>query len=76
MPLCCDQDTPRTENDGNIGRKVLLMFTLSGFGGAASLAVAEAMIDSNSNGGAASASCVYRKPKPGRNGDGAAQDRV
>ena len=55
MPPRCDQDTPHTENNDSIGRKVLLMFTLSGFGGAASLAIAEAMIDSNSNGGAASA---------------------
>jgi hypothetical protein len=54
----CDQDTPHTENNSDIGREVLLMFTLSGFGGAASLAIVEAMINSNSNGGAASASAL------------------
>jgi hypothetical protein len=58
----CDQDTPHTENNSNIGREVLFMFTLGGFGGAASLAIVEAMIDSSSNGGAASASALETYP--------------
>jgi hypothetical protein len=56
MHPSCDLDV-HTENNSNIGREVLLMFTLS-FGGAASLAIVEAMIDSDSNSGAASANAL------------------
>lgn len=42
------QHLPRPENASETWRDVLLMFTLNGFGGAAALATAEAMVDSNS----------------------------
>ena len=57
MHPSCDLDV-HTENNSNIGREVLLMFTLSGFGGAASLAIVEAMIDCDSNSRAASANAL------------------
>jgi hypothetical protein len=53
MIFRCDQDTPQPEKNCDIGRKILLMFTLSGFGGAAALSIAEAMIDPTSINGAA-----------------------
>jgi hypothetical protein len=53
MNLRRSQDSPQPENTGKIGRTILLMFTLGGFGGAASLYTAEAMIDPPSNGGTA-----------------------
>jgi hypothetical protein len=49
MKLHCNQDFPQSENTSKIGRTILLMFTLGGFGGAPSLYTAEAMIDLPSN---------------------------
>ena len=49
MKLRCNQDFPKSENASRIGRTILLMFTLNGFGGALSLYTAEAMIDPPSN---------------------------
>ena len=45
MTLRRNQGFPQPENTSKIGRTILLMFTLGGFGGAPSLYVAEAMID-------------------------------
>ena len=53
MFLRRDQDPPQPESCDDIGRNLLLMFTLSGFGGAVSLSIADAMIDPNSINGAA-----------------------
>ncbi len=53
MFLRRDQDPPRHENGDDIGREILLMFTLSGFGGAAALSISETKIDPISISGAA-----------------------
>ncbi len=53
MKLRRNQDFPQPENTSKIGRTILLMFTLGGFGGAPSLYVAEALIDPPFNYGTA-----------------------
>ncbi len=62
MKLRRNQGFPQPENTSKIGRTILLMFTLGGFGGAPSLYIAEAMIDPPSNYGTArSCSSAPRK---------------
>ena len=58
---------PRTESSehlasvSKIERTILFMFTLGGFGGAASLYISEAIIDPPSNGGAAQSDSTILK---------------